>query len=250
MCGTCKYYNPGMSDCDVVNGMIMPGDWCSVFAPIDDSPVLENENNVREIMVLSEDGTIDFSKSFTNWIEKLSYTVDFGADTNMNGPSDMDLKFPGWRRNPDKYKEELERMNMKKADDHARPKKQKGTTNLYKAFGIYKEDRYKRPGETDPMAGDHSMTSLNNEGGREVEHHQLLREYGFPSEVPPEAARYVPVYETETNDWGCPMHVKPPWTVNEAGQQLGETHVEDALAKQFFTWMSKHTCTCGQSPQS
>jgi len=248
MCGTCKYYNPGMSDCDLVNGMIMPGDWCSVFAPIDDSPVLENENNVREIMVLSEDGNIDFSKSFANWIEKLSYTVDLG-DTNMNGPTEMDLKFPGWRRNPDKYKKELERMNMNKSDDHARPKKQKGTATLYKAFGIFKEDRYKRPGETDPMTGDHSMATLNNQGGREVEHHQLLREYGFPSEVPPEAARYVPVAETETTDWGCPIHIKPPWTVNEAGQHLGETHVEDALAKQFFTWMDNQNCTCGHGPQ-
>ena len=93
------------------------------------------------------------------------------------------------------------------------------------------------------------MATLNNQGGREVEHHQLLREYGFPSEVPPEAARYVPVAETETTDWGCPIHIKPPWTVNEAGQHLGETHVEDALAKQFFTWMDNQNCTCGHGPQ-
>lgn len=121
MCGTCKYFNAGMSTCDIVNGNIMPGDWCAVFAPIDDSPVLENENNVREIMVLSDEGTIDFAKSFNNWIEKVSYTVDLG-DTSMNGPSELDLKFPGWRRNPEEYKEEIERMEMHKADDHARPK--------------------------------------------------------------------------------------------------------------------------------
>ena len=249
MCGSCKYFNAGMSDCDLVNGMVMPSDWCAVFHPIDESPVLENENNVREIMVLSDDGTIDFAKSFNNWIEKVSYTVDLG-DTNMNGPSELDLKFPGWRRNPDEYKEEIERMDMHKADDHARPKKQKGSPDLYKAFGIYKEDRYKRPGETDPMAGDHSMATLNNQGGREVEHHSLLRDYGFPSEVPPEAARYIPVYEAETNDWGCPIHLKPPWTVNEGGQHLGETHVEDALAKQFFTWMDNQSCSCGHGPQN
>ena len=232
MCGTCKYYNPGMSDCDVVNGMIMPGDWCSVFAPIDTSPVLENENNVREIMVLSDDGSIDFSKSFANWLEKISYTVDLG-DTSMNGPSELDLKHPGWRRNPDEYKEEIERMDVKKAGDHTRPKKQKGTSALYKAFGIGISK------EEDPFSPDHSMHTLNNLGGREAEHHQLLREQGFPSEVPPEAARYVPVIETETDDCGIPINIKPPWTVNEAGQHLGDNHSEDALVKQFFMWMDE-----------
>ena len=251
MCGTCKYFNAGMSTCDIVNGNIMPGDWCAVFAPIDDSPVLENENNVREIMVLSDDGTIDFAKSFNNWIEKVSYTVDLG-DSNMNGPSELDLKFPGWRRNPEEYKEEIERMEMHKADDHARPKKQKVTNDLYKAFGITKD------GTTltdDPFSPGHSITALNNQGGREAEHHRLLREQGFPSEVPPEAARYVPVAETETNDWGCPINLKPPWVVNEAGQHLGESHVEDALntqdlagriTKEFFTWME----TQGLGPTS
>ena len=150
-------------------------------------------------------------------------------------------------------------MEMHKADDHARPKKQKGTPDLYKAFGINKEDRYNRPQETDPMSPGHSMTSLNNQGGREAEHHQLLREQGFPSEVPPEAARYVPVIETETNDWGCPIHLQPPWTVNEAGQHLGESHVADALhsedlagrmVKEFFTWMDNQSCSCGHGPQS
>ena len=251
MCGTCKYFNAGMSTCDIVNGNIMPGDWCAVFAPIDDSPVLENENNVREIMVLSDEGTIDFAKSFNNWIEKVSYTVDLG-DTSMNGPSELDLKFPGWRRNPEEYKEEIERMEMHKADDHARPKKQKVTNDLYKAFGITKDGTTL----TDhPFSPGHSITALNNQGGREAEHHRLLREQGFPSEVPPEAARYVPVAETETNDWGCPINLKPPWVVNEAGQHLGESHVEDALntqdlagriTKEFFTWME----TQGLGPTS
>ena len=240
MCGTCKYFYAGMSTCDLVNGTVMAEDWCAVFHPIDDSPVLENENNVREIMVLSDDGTIDFAKSFNNWVEKLSYTVDLG-DTSKNGPSELDLKFPGWRRNPEEYKEEIERMEIQKADDHTRPKKQKGTPDLLKAFGIVKEDRYKRPQETDPMAGDHSMVTLNNVGGREAEHHQFLREQGWPSEVAPEAARYVPVIETETNDWGMPIHRKPPWTVNEAGQELGEKHTEDSpnVTKEFFEWIDK-----------
>ena len=55
MCGTCKYFNAGTSTCDLVNGYILPSDWCSVFHPIDDSPVLENENNVREIMILNDE---------------------------------------------------------------------------------------------------------------------------------------------------------------------------------------------------
>ena len=86
-----------------------------------------------------------------------------------------------------------------------------------------------------------AMHTLENQGGREAEHHHLLREYGFPSEVPPEAARYVPVVETETTDWGCPMHVKPPWVVNEAGQELAIPHVEDSpnLTKAFIAWMNK-----------
>jgi len=45
-----------------------------------------------------------------------------------------------------------------------------------------------------------AMHTIDNLGGRESEHQQLLREYGFPSEVPPEAGRYVPVVETETDD--------------------------------------------------
>ena len=73
--------------------------------------------------------------------------------------------------------------------------------------------------------------------------------------MPPEAARYVPVAETETNDWGCPINLKPPWVVNEAGQHLGESHVEDALntqdlagriTKEFFTWIE----TQGLGPKS
>ena len=40
--------------------------------------------------------------------------------------------------------------------------------------------------------------------------------------------RYTPVVETETNDWGVPIHVKPPWVVNEAGQSLGDRLDEDS----------------------
>jgi len=71
MCGSCRFFNAGMSTCDLVTGMIMAGDWCSLFDPMDKSPVLENENNVREIMLMRKsDGDIDFSSTFLNWIEK------------------------------------------------------------------------------------------------------------------------------------------------------------------------------------
>ena len=36
--------------------------------------------------------------------------------------------------------------------------------------------------------------------------------------------------------------MKPPWVVNEAGQELGLSHVDDALhnlTKTFLTWMKK-----------
>ena len=290
MCGSCKYFNAGMSTCDLVNGYIAPGDWCSVFHPIDDSPVLENENNVREIMVLSNDGSVDLAKSFKNWMEKLSYTVDLG-DTNMNGPSGLDLKFPGWRRNPEEYTDEIKReeanMNATNLDKMIQLLKANGNgeggsepasteqepfhtradkTKTPRQFTPPKEDpddtareeteRLNRDGDEpeatpttpkfnpakvpkapgyrpdpnptrtniptpgtpewdrqkkDPVTKPESkalelflkseaMHTIENLGGRESEHHQLLREYGFPSEIPPEAGRYVPVVETETDD--------------------------------------------------
>ena len=274
MCGSCKYFNAGMSTCDLVNGLIAPGDWCSVFHPIDDSPVLENENNVREIMVLSEDGSVDFAKSFQNWMEKTTYGVDLG-DTQMNGPSGMDLKHPGWRRNPEEYTDEIAREEQNAMNS---AQKTEALTKFFKGVleksKVAKDDENpeiaparrqdlppgsKRPPAPDDSWEDHgyslrtrshggaiattkpmlvkplgdvlsthsddddeqrerwnreekynkslelflkseAMHTIDNLGGREAEHHQLLREYGFPSEVPPEAARYVPVVETETDD--------------------------------------------------
>ena len=73
----------------------------------------------------------------------------------------------------------------------------------------------------DPFKEGKSFTTLHNFEGRTAEHHQLLREYGFPSEVPTEGGRYTPVVEVETDDWGIPINHKPPWVVNEAGQELG-----------------------------
>ena len=81
--------------------------------------------------------------------------------------------------------------------------------------------------EKDPLKGK-SFTTLENFAGRESEHHRLLQEYGFPSEVPLDAMRYTPVVETETDDDGKPINIIPPWVVNEAGQDLGDKLDEDA----------------------
>ena len=79
----------------------------------------------------------------------------------------------------------------------------------------------------DPMK-DKSFATLHNFEGRTEEHHQLLREYGFPSEQPAEGGRYTPVVEVDTNDWGMPIHNRPPWVVNEAGESLGDRLDEDS----------------------
>jgi hypothetical protein len=80
----------------------------------------------------------------------------------------------------------------------------------------------------DPFKNGESFSTLHNYAARDAEHHQLLREYGFPSEQPLEGMRYTPVVEVETNDWGVPINHKPPWTVNEAGQDLGDKLDEDS----------------------
>lgn len=64
---------------------------------------------------------------------------------------------------------------------------------------------------------------------REAVHHQLLDEQGFPSEVEPEQNRYIPTAEIELDENSRPINVKPPWVVNEAGQDLGTSHVNEAL---------------------
>ena len=107
--------------------------------------------------------------------------------------------------------------------------------------------------EEDPIRSGKSFPTLHNVAGRDAEHHQLLREYGFPSEQPQEAMRYTPVVETETDEFGVPIKIKPPWTVNEAGEHLGTRLDADAptykkvkKTNEFFTWMTKkdkpHLC--------
>ena len=82
--------------------------------------------------------------------------------------------------------------------------------------------------DKDPMKNGKSFSTLHNYAGRDMEHHQLVREYGFPSEQPLEGMRYTPVVEVETNEWGIPINPKPPWVVNEAGQDLGDKLDEDS----------------------
>ena len=368
MCGTCRFFNSGMSTCDLVTGSIMAGDWCSLFDPMDKSPVLENENNVREIMLMrKEDGDISFSGTFLNWIEKKeevpfnpfdpAQTGDKGdpppsrgsdprdwkkvrattsrvgvrpgkataklggtsrpgedipsarraafgySDEELGGnihkpanpkletfkphsayepdpeggetgyyrnslkkliysagvgdvsdvrASDEDLVDPGRQRREKNMKQEVEKSLVKSAD-HSSPRK-KSPMKITKTKkedetpdGVIEESIEKAVPESLEALRKYNggIATIANQGGRETEHHQLLREYGFPSEQPPESARYVPVIETETDDWGCPINLMPPWAVNEAGQHLGETHPEDSplhkmgVSKVLFSWLEK-----------
>ena len=75
------------------------------------------------------------------------------------------------------------------------------------------------------LAGE-SFPTLMNTQGRQEEHHRLLDMYGFPSELEPENARYTPVIEEDPSLFA---HRRPPWVVNEAGQNLGERFYDDAL---------------------
>jgi len=97
-----------------------------------------------------------------------------------------------------------------------------GTINFTKSFTEWLVK------EKDPLTTKESFVTLNNEAGRQAEHAQLLREYGFPSAQPVESMRYVPVVETETDDDGIPVHNLPPWVVNEAGEALGDRLDEDS----------------------
>ena len=91
-----------------------------------------------------------------------------------------------------------------------------------KVFEQVTRDYNKSIIKEDIMNSGKSFHTLNNFEGRDAEHHQLLREYGFPSEQPQDGMRYTPVIETETDEHGMPIHPKPPWYVNEAGQHLGD----------------------------
>ena len=66
---------------------------------------------------------------------------------------------------------------------------------------------------------------------REQAHHMLLDEQGFPAEMEPEQNRYIPTAEIELDENSKPINVKPPWVVNEAGQDLGTSYAHEALSK-------------------
>ena len=252
MCGSCRFFNAGMSTCDLVTGMIMAGDWCSLFDPMDKSPVLENENNVREIMLMRKsDGDISFAGTFLNWMEKLIYSAGVGDVSDVRA-SDRELVDPGRQRREKNMKQEVEK-SLTKGYDHSSPKKKVPIRIVKKKEedktpqGVMEESIEKAiPESLQALRKFHGgIATLANQGGRETEHHQLLREYGFPSEQPQEGMRYVPVVETETDDWGCPINLVAPWTVNEAGQHLGETNPEDSpihkmgVSKVLFSWLEK-----------
>jgi HK97 family phage prohead protease len=94
---------------------------------------------------------------------------------------------------------------------------------------------------SDPLVGNKVASILENYHGRERVHHNLLDEQGFPKELESEFARYTPVMEN-------PKYV--PWVVNEAGEEAGAKHYEEALTppkavlpvtKAFLNWMSKQS---------
>ena len=100
--------------------------------------------------------------------------------------------------------------------------KNNGDIDFLNSFMVWME-------KDDILTSGKTFPTLENFAGREAEHHQLLREYGFPSEQPQEGMRYTPVVEYETDADGMPIHMKPPWSVNEAGQTLGE-RLDDSLS--------------------
>jgi len=79
-------------------------------------------------------------------------------------------------------------------------------------------------------AKDLSMFSDKAYRLREQTHHRLLDEQGFPAELEPEWNRYIPVSETEVDDEGKIIHQRPPWVVNEAGEDLGTRWTNEALS--------------------
>ena len=87
----------------------------------------------------------------------------------------------------------------------------------------------KDPFTTTTGTNDLSMFTEEAYRLREQVHHRLLDEQGFPAELEPEWNRYIPVSETEVDDEGKVIHQKPPWTVNEAGEDLGTRWTNEAL---------------------
>ena len=112
--------------------------------------------------------------------------------------------------------------------------KEDGTVDFLASFlNLVKDDNpfTNTPGKDDtPIFGDDEAYRR-----RETLHHQFLDEQGFPAEVEPEQNRYIPTAEIELDENSRPINVKPPWVVNEAGQDLGTSHINEALTKPSLT---------------
>ena len=122
-------------------------------------------------------------------------------------------------------------LHLEKSDEPHEPEliiKDNGDIDFINSFKAWVQ-------KEDILTSGTSFTTLHNFEGRDAEHHQLLREYGFPSEQPQEAMRYNPVIETETDDNGMPINSKPPWVVNESGQDLGNRLDDDLTTYKSLT---------------
>ena len=186
-------------------------------------------------VIIETQGDIDFKKSFDKWLS-LNEVVKEWDHSEVQSETEQGVVKGKEERT---YSQEYE-------DQHP------GTgAKIEKTMDVF-TDILKKQKEHDPLKAGHGDTTLNNYEGRVAEHHQLLREYGFPSEQPLESVRYTPVVEVETDEIGLPINNKPPWQVNEAGQHLGAKHDEDlhtfkksdrgkakakSLAKEFFSFM-------------
>ena len=200
--------------------------WCKLYATHEEDTPDEFNNDrgptkVIEVTLRANDkGDIDFKKSFDAWMEANTEWTTEGSgmqSTRDHGLVKADKNEPYSEEYLEQYGHRERSEKVAKAEDQ----------------------RYK----TDANDGA-SFPTLENYEGRDAEHHQLLREYGFPSEQPPEGMRYTPVVEVETDMFGIPIHHKPPWVTNEAGEHLGERLNEDSpgyskLTKSFLDWMNK-----------
>ena len=71
-CGTCKYFLKESGGCTIVSGEIKADYWCTQHSgnthegPSDDEPVQKQEVN----LIMKEDGNIDFTKSFFDYMKK------------------------------------------------------------------------------------------------------------------------------------------------------------------------------------
>ena len=97
---------------------------------------------------------------------------------------------------------------------------------LASLVNLVKDDN---PFTNTPGEDDTAFLGTESYRKREQVHHQLLDAQGFPSELESEQNRYIPTAEIELDENSKIIHPKPPWVVNEAGQDLGTSHANEAL---------------------